>query len=210
MIDKSSIFEKIYKDYLGQIAKLDFLSIEKELGVQVDGNEVVIPIFGKPHRVSKRGIADPSGKQPSFDICVILCKYLLLCPVCHPKNKDWLSYRDLKDSGPLTSYFANDVERAIAVYYTERVGDLKEASRKLGGYPPPDMELSYDLYVRFDFLPRIPILMLYNDADDEFSAKCSVLFERRAENYLDAECIAIAGRLLFTSLKRAGEKSLKI
>jgi hypothetical protein len=43
--------------------------------------------------------------------------------------------------------------------------------------------------------------MLYNDTDDEFAAKCSVLFERRAEAYLDAECLAMVGRLLFTSLK---------
>ncbi|CAN2041866.1 hypothetical protein GMMP15_50054 [Candidatus Magnetomoraceae bacterium gMMP-15] len=45
--------------------------------------------------------------------------------------------------------------------------------------------------------------MLFNDADDEFEAKCSVLFERRAEKYLDLECLAMLGRHLFTCLKKA-------
>jgi len=44
--------------------------------------------------------------------------------------------------------------------------------------------------------------MLYNDADDEFPPACSVLFERRAQRYLDPECLAMVGALLFTSLKR--------
>jgi len=46
--------------------------------------------------------------------------------------------------------------------------------------------------------------MLYNDADDEFPATCSVLFERRAERYLDPECLAMVGALLFASLKKLG------
>ena len=41
------------------------------------------------------------------------------------------------------------------------------------------------------------------DEDEEFSAKCSVLFEARAEKYLDAECIAMIGWQLFSHLKKA-------
>jgi hypothetical protein len=49
--------------------------------------------------------------------------------------------------------------------------------------------------------------MLFNDADDEFPAKCSVLFPARTEAYLDAECIAMLGTLLFRKLKRAAEQT---
>ena len=70
----------------------------------------------------------------------------------------------------------------------------------MGGYPP-DIKPDYDLSMQFDLLPRVPLLILFNDLDDEFPAKCTVLFERRAEEYLDAECLAIAGRILFESLR---------
>jgi len=197
-----TIYEMTYRNYLAQIEGLDLASVGEKLGCDVERNEVLIPLFGKPHRVSEKGILDPSGKQPSFDQCVILCKYLLLCPDVPPKDHEWVSYRGLKDSGPLTKYFANDVERAIAEYFKGRGGALAEASEALGGYPPA-IEASYDLSVQFDALPRVPVVILYNDADDEFPAKCSVLFENRAEHYLDAECLAMLGRLLFTYLKEA-------
>ncbi len=202
MTAKASIFEKTYKDYIAQVAEIDFKPIEQKLGVHAEGNDVTIPLFGRPHKISENGITDPSGNQPSLDICVICCKYLLLCPDVYPTKKEWVSFRDLKDSGPLTTYFANDVERAIATCFAGRLEGLKEASKTLEGYPP-DIEVNYDLSMQFDALPRVPVMLLFNDADDEFPAKSSVLFERRAEKYLDAECLAMVGRLLFTYLKKA-------
>ncbi|UCF82763.1 MAG: DUF3786 domain-containing protein [Desulfobacteraceae bacterium] len=202
MTNKASIFEKTYKDYIAQVAGIDLKSIEQKLGVQVEGNEITIPFFRKPHKVSESGITDPSGEQPSLDICVILCKYLLLCPEdVYPKEK-WVSFRDFKDSGPLTSYFANDVERAIATYFAGRLDDLKEASKTLAGHTP-DMEVAYDLAMQFDALPQVPVILLFNDVDEEFPANSSVIFERRAEHYLDSECLAMVGRCLFTFLKKA-------
>ena len=202
MTSKTSVFEKTYKDYIAQVAEIDFKPIEQKLGVHAEGNDVTIPLFGRPHKISENGITDPSGNQPSLDICVICCKYLLLCPDVYPTKKEWVSFRDLKDSGPLTTYFANDVERAIATCFAGRLEGLKEASKTLEGYPP-DIEVNYDLSMQFDALPRVPVMLLFNDADDEFPAKSSVLFERRAEKYLDAECLAMVGRLLFTYLKKA-------
>jgi len=202
MTNKSSVFEKTYKDYIAQIATLDLKSIEQKLKIKIEGDEIVVPLFGKPHKISQKGITDPSGKQPSLDISVIIFKYLLMCPDVYPQGKEWVSYRDFKDSGPLTTYFANDVERAIVSYFAGKLSDMEKASKSLGGYPP-DIDVTYDLSVQFDALPQVPILMLFNDADDEFPAKCSVLFERRAEKYLDPESLSMVGRLLFIYLKKA-------
>jgi len=111
---------------------MDSGSIEEKLGVHVEGNKVIVHVFGKPYEIIKNDIIEPSGKGASLDICVILCKDLLL----------------------------------------------------------------------LDALPRVPVILLFNDADDEFPAQSSVLFEQRAEKYLDPECLAMAGRLLFTRLKQ--------
>jgi hypothetical protein len=199
---QSPVFEKTYQEYLKQITKIDVRSIQEKLGVQLEGNATIIPLFGKPTRVSARGIIDQSGQRPSFDICVILCKHLLLCPASIPKETEWTAYRDLKDAGPLTAYFAHDVERSIAARFSGRLRELETAGRALGGCRP-EMKFSHDVSMRFEALPRVPLLMLYNDADEEFPAQCSVLFERRAERYLDAECLAMVGRLLFTNLETA-------
>jgi hypothetical protein len=157
--------------------------------------------------VSGKGIIDPSGKLPPLEVSVVLCKYIILCPDVKPTVDDWVSYRDFKDSGPLTSYFENNVGQSIANYFTDRLSELEKSCKALGGFPP-DIELSYELSMQFNALPRVPVLLLFNDADDEFPAHCSLLFEGRAEKYLDAECLAILGMLLSVYLRKRAEKDL--
>lgn len=201
MTAQATVFERTYRDYISQVAGMDFRSVEQPLGGRVEGNAMLIPLFGEHCTVSGNGIADANGKQPALDVCVILCKYLLLCPVVTPHARDWVSYRGLKDSGPLTVYFRNDVERAIADHFSGRLDALEGACKGIGGYAP-EIDGSYDLAMQFDALPRVPLILLFNDGDDEFPARASVLFERRSECYLDPECLAIIGRLLFTRLRK--------
>ncbi len=201
-MSKSSVFEKTYRDYLKRVAELNLKPMEHKLGMTTVNDIGVVPLFGTEYSVSKDGITTVSGRQPSFEICVVLCKYLLLCPDLIHRGKEWVNYRDLKDSGPLTVFFANDIEKKIAADFSGRLNDLEKACFALGGHVP-DIELPYDLSMHFAPLPRVPVLLLFNNTDDEFPATCSVLFEQRADEYLDAECLAIVGGLLSRFLSAA-------
>jgi len=87
---------EVYEEYLSQITGLDFNFIADRLGVKVSGQDVIIPFFGKPYRVSTKAITDPSGKQPHLSICVILCKYLLMRPMIEPLGGNWMTYKDFR------------------------------------------------------------------------------------------------------------------
>ena len=204
-MDKSSVFEETYTNYRAQIGGLDFKKIADRLGAEMIGEELIIPFFGKPIRVSTTGISEPSGGRPIFSVCVVLFKYLLLCPDHDPTGNDWVSFKDFKDSAPFAAAFFNYTEIPLAKYFSGRLKDLEAACRRIQGHPPATT-FSYDLCMQFTALPKIPVLMLFNDADEEFPAQCAVLFERRAENYLDMECLAMVGMLLFECLKRAVDK----
>ena len=206
-MDKSTVFEETYTNYLAQIAGLDFKKIAARLDGEMVGDEMVIPFFGIPHRISAAGISDPSGNRPNFSVCVILFKYLLLCPDDDPINNNWVSFKDFKDSAPFAGSFVNYTEAPMAKYFSGRVSQLDFACRKISGHRPAST-FSYDLCMQFDALPQIPVLLLFNDADDEFPAQCAVLFERRAEKFLDMECLAMVGMLLFERLKLAAEKTV--
>jgi hypothetical protein len=199
-MEKSSVFEETYHNYLAQIAELDFKKIADQLGAEMVGDELIIPFFGKPLRISAAGISEPSGSRPNFSVCVVLFKYLLLCPDHDPVENDWVSFKDFKDSAPFSGAFVNYTEAPLAQYFSGRLKDLETACRGIHGHSPA-ATFSYDLCMQFKALPKIPVLLLFNDADDEFAAQCMVLFERRAENYLDMECLAMAGMLLFEYLK---------
>jgi len=209
MITKSPVFEETLKNYLGQVGQIELKSLESKLGVEIEKDEVIAPFFGKPYRVSAKGVIDPSGKQTPLEISVVLCKYFLLFPKTNPIADQWVSYRDFKDSGPLTKFFLNAVEKPVAHHFSGRLDELQASCDMLGGYQP-FIKLSYELSVQFNPLPKVPLLLLYNDADDEFPAHCSILFERRAEKYLDAECLAILGMLLSVYLRKRIEKELNI
>ena len=199
MDNKAPIFEKNYQEYLAQVNKLDLQAVAQKTATQWDGKNVTVPLFGIPYRISGEGIMDPSGNEPAYAIKVVLCQYLLLHPLNHSDDDTWVSYKDFKDAAPLASSFHVKSEMGIAGNFEGRLNALKEACSGIGGYDH-SQKLNYDFHIKIDALPRVPILLLFNDADDEFPAQCLLLFERRAEEYLDMECLAILGWLLAEKL----------
>lgn len=191
-----TVFDRTYAYYLDLLKDVDFESVAPRLGGRMDENGLKIPLYGNEYTVCAQGISGPSGQKPSHDICVLLSRYILMCPASAPQANDWVSFKDLKDAGPLTAYFRNDIEGGLTSLFTGKCDALKSAAHVLGGRPPA-LTVHYNVSVQFNALPMVPVILLFNDGDAEFAARCSLLFERRAEAYLDPECICmLAGDLL--------------
>ncbi len=112
-----------------------------------------------------------------------------------------MAFKDFKDAAPLVHAFSNTVTRPIAESFSGRVSELEAAGKRMGGYTPIE-EFPYDLCIQFDALPKVPLLLLFNDQDEKFPAQCGVLFEKRTEKFLDMECLAMVGVLFFEYLKK--------
>jgi hypothetical protein len=126
-----------------------------------------------------------------------------MCPQWVPAAKDWVTYRDFTDSGQTQDAGLSDyATRTITKRYTGNLDRLTAASAVIGGIPP-ETEYPYDFSTVFTALPRLPILFLFNDADEQFPAQASILYERRAEYFLDAECRVMVDWYLLEHLKRA-------
>lgn len=206
MKPKSPVFEENYQYYIEQIRDINFKHIAPVLGALSDRDELVIPFFGKQYRVSKNGIVGPSGKKPEYFVCVVLFKYILLCPDHEPIPGDWQTFKDFRDAAPLISYFQKTVKSVLTRHFSGNLDRLITACKKTGGIPP-DIQLSHDLSMQFEALPKIPVLLNFNDRDNEFPAQCSVLFQKRTEQYLDMECTAGLGNMLAAMLVGSDEKS---
>lgn len=199
MKSEHSIFQQNYDDYLELIRGKSLTSLTRKLGATFKNNKIKIQLFNREYTVSSEGISDASGQKPSYDLCVILSRYILSCPENPPNGHQLISYRNLKNSAPLTDYFKKEVEEAISSYFSGQLIDLHKASESLGGYSP-NLTANYDFAIQFDALPMIPLVLLFNNVDEEFPANCSILFESQAEKYLDCECLAMLGRQLFSHL----------
>lgn len=197
-----SVYHETYHYYLDQLTSIRFEGKEEVLGITLDGDAVVVPYFGQSIRLTADGLKNEAGRRPDFSDCVVVCRYLIMCPLFEPKQKEWAAYREFPDAGPLTVFWTDTVEGPLARTFSGCVMVLEKACGALGA-SIPDMDIACDLCRRFTPLPKMPLLLVFNDADDDFSASASLLFEKRASTYLDAESQAILGHVLSKRLLAA-------
>ena len=197
MVESSDVFEKNYQEYDSRLANVNFDAVKDTLGLIVESGKLFIPFFNQRYQVSASGIFDEQGNRPDYIAFIILAQYILLCPDQPHYDPQWAAFKDFKRASHFTNvnYFASDTEQAIEKNFSGKKEALAAAGKQLGGVPE-EVTASYDLSMRFAALPRISLLMLFNDQDDEFPAKCSVLFQKHAEFYLDPESLAMTGAYL--------------
>lgn len=203
------IFKQNYNGYMKQLQLSDVSSRLPVLGITMDkdGQTIQIPFFNTTYHMSKSGVRDNRGKKPDYGICVILLKYLLMCPKQVTAGKEWIPFRDFKDAGRGQNTGLSDYAvKKISDFFSGRLNQLKKAAKHLGGMPPNN-NYPYDLCTVIPVLPQIPLLFLFNDADEQFPARASILYERRAEYFLDAECRVMVDWYLLEHLKKIMNES---
>jgi hypothetical protein len=151
----------------------------------------------------------PADKQ-MLTHCVLkveLGKPVFLLPWKDSWSRDWpmgmrVPFRDFKDAGRGQNTDLSDhAVKKISEFFSGRLNHLKKAVKRLGSMPP-DNNYPYDFCTVIHALPQIPLLFLFNDADEQFPARASILYERRAEYFLDAECRVMVDWCLLEHLKK--------
>ncbi len=195
MTSKAPVFEQIYQDYLARVAGLDLTGKQDLLGIRVEAQTVFIPFFNEVYKVTPLDITDQKSCRPPHSVSVILCQYLLLSPDRPDDDRQLVTYRDFRDAAPYVQGFDNTARKPVARAFAGRIAELAAGCRHLGG-TPCDIGISCDLSYMFEALPRVRIYLIFNDADEDFPADCSLLFEKQAARYLDMECLAMIGMVL--------------
>ena len=166
------------------------------MGAEWNGKSLKLDLFSRPFYVSEKGIFNALGQRPSHSEMVVIANYILRYPDKKISNQArWLHYRDFKDSAPLLDAFYNNVEKKLAGHFKGRIKELVASCEGLNG-TPYDEEWGYDVSFLFNALPHIPVLLLFNDAEEIFPAHCNILFKDTIKDYLDMESVAILGLIL--------------
>ena len=191
----SPVFAQTYQHYLEQINQIEFLSKAEMLGLERDGDTLKIPLYDKIYTFSTEGLREKNENDIAPAVQVMICKYILTRSAGAPVIEDKLvTYREFKDSGPLTSYFTTNTNKILETTFSGNLPLLKEKSFLIGGeLLSSDM---YDLSLRYYAFPKISVIVNFNDSDDLFHAKCSILYRSVAAHYLDMESLAMTGTLL--------------
>ncbi|MFT5698954.1 MAG: hypothetical protein ACI8ZB_001810 [Desulforhopalus sp.] len=192
---RSEVFARTYQEYLCQIRQIDFLAKADILGLEKQDDSLLIPVYNTLYRFDHNGIETTDSKELSPALQVIVCKYILTCPLeLKASNSQLQPYREFKDAAPLVTHFTTNTSHLLETVFAGKLPALKERCLEIGG-KVQETEV-YDLSFLFYAFPRIPVIVNFNDKDELFSAACSILYNSSAANYLDMECLSMTGTLL--------------
>jgi hypothetical protein len=141
---------------------------------------------------------------------VILLHYLLRAGG-QPLKKRLISFKDIPEGGMLyLEPFNNRVINYLLAVFGKKPGLMTEAAQVLGGEKTPFGDHS----VQLPILPHLPITYVLWEADDEFPARATVLFDATAPFYLPTEDLIVAtaygvGQLAKTAKKLEASNLIK-
>jgi hypothetical protein len=155
-------------------------------------NSFIVPLFGEEHLVSyPDGCAvRADGKQSGGSEELILLHYLAGAGGAAVKEQ-WVSYRDLPGARYHEPAFYAEAEGPLSRGLSGRLDAFRDWAR-LHARPT---ELPGDVAVSWDVLPRVPLLIIFNERDDEFPASARILFDITASDYLPTEDLSVLAEL---------------
>jgi len=180
---------------IAPLTRADLVLAADRMDVRFDGERLIIPFFGTSHTITDTGVTGPGGKQTTPAVADVLKDYVVHCPESPPPEDRLISFRELEGAGPLVVSFANNTNKTITSTFTGRREELRRAAEPLSGIPALDSN-GYDLSIRFEALPGVPIRLLFNDAEEPFPAQCTLLLHASIEAYLKMRAIFTLGTFL--------------
>lgn len=183
------------EQYLSQVRELDIDSIADMLGLKKCSRGFKFDFFSRPILFYNTDFIDLSGVEIQPKIKSIFCQYLLKSRKNAIKSSGRLvTFREFSGAGPLFSRFAENTSKTLGQTFANRLAALEKKCKRLLGMPADGA--THDLSVRFTALPKIPVILQFNDADDILPASAALLFHEDAEQYLDLKSLAAIGTYL--------------
>jgi hypothetical protein len=175
-----------------KVAPLAFAGLAPGAGAsfgEEDGRPYVdLDYFGHRLRVFKDKVGYPEGVAANPWDAILLYNYLAFQGKSAPTGK-WITYQSLPNSVSKTKTLKR-LEAELATHFAGRQAKLEEAAVKLGAEGVKVAE-DADLQLLLRPLPKVPVLLLFWEADPEedFPAQVHYLFDGNVSDYLDLESL---------------------
>jgi len=117
----------------------------------------------------------------------------------------WKGFIELPNTTSKIKNMVDSVEEPIARAFSDNLLLLKERALDQGGTVETKNAGSADIAFRFSPFPRVPVILLFWDADMEegFEAKAKLMFGETVTDHLDIESVVFLGEELANRLVEA-------
>ena len=116
-----------------------------------------------------------------------------------PLADRWVSLREIEGGGFYHRAFQGYSGDRVAKHFGNDIEAFGRAAKRAGGERRQLGDAAYS----FLALPRVPLVVVYWQGDEEFSPTAQVLFDASAGHYLPVDGLAILGRELCGRIIRA-------
>jgi hypothetical protein len=184
-LKKSDWREDLILSLKQEVSKMDFSEIAEGLGANFKEGYLVLNCLGREFKINQEGEVFANGQVTPW-IKILLLHYIRLAGKGDLSGK-WVSYSELKSGLIKASSFQRECEDPLKELLEDNleVIDLifkRLGARKVNTFPT---EYAWQLFL----LPKIPIVILFWQKDEEFDSKLKILFDSTADRFLDAESI---------------------
>jgi hypothetical protein len=180
-------YDSIYLELVSKLSELDFQESADRLGLEYENGGVQVSFLKREYRITLEGVKPLDGQSANVNNLSVLLYYLLSKGRGEPENF-YIPFESIPRmigglhaqsrlmNTPLERYFGNDYVK------------FSEATAKVGGL---EEEPQVGKYLwRFDVLPKIPLQLVFYEADDDFPAEIQIMLDRTAVQFLEFECLA--------------------
>ena len=203
----SSGYDRIYSGLLPELSRCNLAESAARLGLKfLPDGEVVAEFCGREYRITNLGV-EPTDNQPvNVNYRSVLAHYIL-SKGSGDAEQSWVPLGRL--SGMIDGQKTHDKGMLLQPLIRELGDDyarFQDAARKVGGVAQPDSDDGAHVWT-FRALPKIPVRLLFYEADDEFPADIQLFFDRSARRFLEYECLAFLTGCFVDSLLKAARQA---
>ena len=202
-------YPEVFEHYREEFLKIDQEKTASRLSLTITEKSIEVPWFNEQVHIDRKSgeITTPEG----FDVNVKE-KLLIMHHLCFSKEDaqhsgKWSTIRELREASLLEQSCQKQAARPIEEAFSGKVEAFRQACEKLGGRLEHKGDAAYIIPV----LPAISLNYVFYDADEEFPAACTILFESTIEDWTHPEDVsvlaAIATERLIRYLKQDGQKN---
>lgn len=188
-----------------EAASIDPAAAAARVGAMWDPGrgELLLPFLGSRATVTYPGFeATIGGRASPPHIAALLVYHLAISDGSMPSG-EWISFAELPEASFYVTAFRGYTGARIARDFAPLAAGLGDAADRVGGAALPGLG---DRAWLMPALPRVPIALLWWDADDEFDARAELLFDSSAASHLTTDGCAVLGSWLTSALCRRPER----
>lgn len=194
-----------------KVEPLDFVVLAEGLGGTYGAEDgrpfLTLPYFGRNVQVFKDEVRHPQGVEENPWDAILLYNYIA-SQGQRPPCGEWIKFQGLPNSVSKTKTLLR-LQKQLAEALTGKMALLDRKAPKLGGQPVTVAQEA-DLQFLFQPLPRLPLLLVFHDAEPEenFAAEAHFLFDAQVMDYLDLESLLfLVERLMDQLLEKYENRS---